>query len=132
MEADLIALLLARPAVTGAAGDRITPLARKQGAALPAIVMQRIGGGPEYADDGEAGIQGARMQIDCWGETYASAKDLSGLVISELSALADVIEGATTFLYIVLEEVRDLRESGVNQAEYLYRTSLDFLVWTTH
>jgi len=29
-----------------------------------------------------------------------------------------------------LTVIRDLRESGVNQSEYLYRCSMDFIVWS--
>ncbi len=130
MEKDLIGLLLANAPIVAIVGDRVTPLARTQGAALPAIVVQRIGNGPEYADDGEVGIESARVQIDCWAETYGAAKDLSGAVRDALSALADVIQGSTTFLYIVLEEERDLREPGGNAPEYLFRVSMDFLVWS--
>lgn len=130
MEADLIGMLAASPAVLAIVSDRVTPLARTQGAALPAVVVQRIGGGPEMADDGSAGIQGARVQVDCWASTYGEAKDLAGVVIAQLNATMDQIHGSTTFIYIVLEEVRDLREAGYNAPEYLFRTSLDFLVWT--
>lgn len=130
MEADLIGKIAASVSISAIVADRVTPLARTQGAELPAVVVQRIGGGPEMADDGSAGIQGARVQVDCWGRTYAEAKDLSGVVIAELNATMDEIHGSTTFIYIILEEARDLREPGYNNPEYFFRTSLDFMVWT--
>ena len=131
MEKDLLALLLASASVGAIVGTRITPIAREQGGILPAVTLQRISGGPEYADDGEVGIQGARVQFDCWGDTYASVKDLAIAVTNELSAVQDVTQGATTFIYILLEEERDAgREAGSNADEYLYRVSLDFMVWS--
>lgn len=130
MEKDLIALLLASTSVTAIAGNRVTPVARTQGDPLPAVVIQRISGAPEYADDGEVGLQNARMQIDCWALDYAGAKDLAAAVTQELSAKRDVTQGATTFIYILLDDVRDNREPGYGNPEYLFRTSLDFIVWT--
>lgn len=130
MEKDLIDLLLANAPLVSLVGDRVTPVARTQGDPLPAVVTMRISGAPEYADDGEVGIQNARMQIDCWGESYESAKDLAAAVTTALSAVRDIVQGATTFIYIILDDVRDSRESGFNNAEYLFRTSLDFIVWT--
>ena len=130
MEADLIGKLLASAPVSAIVSDRVTPVARTQGAALPAATVQRIAGGPEMADDGSAGIAGVRVQVDCWAATYGQAKDLAGAVTTELNATADEIQGSTNFIYIILEDVRDLREPGYNNPEYLFRVSLDFLVWS--
>lgn len=126
MEKDLIALMLAL-----LPGATVTPVARTQGSPLPAVVIQRVSGGPEYADDGEVGLLGARVQVDCWGETYAAAKDQAIAVRGALSALRDRVQGATTFIYVTLEDERDTREPGYNNAEYLFRTSLDFDVWSS-
>ena len=105
------------------------PHLRPQGEALPSVTLSRISGGPLYADDGEVGLLSARMQIDAWGETYTSAKTLARAVTERLSAVRDVVQGATNFMYVTLEDERDLSETGANRAEYLHRVSLDFIVW---
>lgn len=130
MEAGMIALLLAAPAVTAIVDNRIYPLSRPQGAALPSITLQRISGAPLYADDGEVGLINGRVQIDCYGETYTSAKTLAAAVKSTLSAVIDTIAGGVDFKYILVEDERDIRETGAAQVDYPFRVAIDFDVWT--
>jgi hypothetical protein len=128
MEEALIARLLADTGVAAIAGARVFPGSRPQGAALPAVVLNRISGGPLYADDGEVGLEQARIQIDCWAESYAAAKLLARAVTASLSAFEGTV-GATTFQFIELDIEQDLREGGGDAASYPFRTALDFLVW---
>jgi hypothetical protein len=128
MEEAIIAKLLADSGVSTIVGNRVFPGSRPQASTLPALVLNRISGGPEYADDGEVGLEQARIQIDCWAATYGAAKKLARAVTASLSAFEGTI-GATTFQLIELDIERDLREGGGDTADYPFRTSLDFLVW---
>jgi hypothetical protein len=128
MEEALITRLLADGGVAALASTRVFPGSRPQGSALPAVELHRISGAPEYADDGEVGLEQARIQINCWGATYTAAKLLARAVTASLSAFEGTI-GATTFQLIELDIERDLREAGGNAADYPFRTSLDFLCW---
>ncbi len=128
MEEAFIAYLLAAGAISTLVSNRVFPFSRRQGSTLPAITVQRIGGAPEVADDGEAGIEEVRMQVDCWATTYAGARELSRAVRDRLSTFRGTT-GGVDFLHVELDNDQDLRESGANAAEYLYRVSLDFLVW---
>ena len=127
MEEALIARLRADAGVAAIADMRVFPGARPQNSALPAIVVNRISGGPLYADDGEVGLEQGRIQVDCWAETYTGAKLLARAVTASLSAFDGTV-GATTFEFIELENERDLREGGSNSADYPFRTALDFVV----
>ncbi len=127
MEEALIALLLADAGVAGIAAARIFPGARPQGSALPAVVLHRISGAPLYADDGEVGLEKARIQVDCWADTYAGAKLLARAVTAVLSGFEGTA-GATHFHIIELDAERDLRQGGANAEAYPFRTMLDFLV----
>jgi hypothetical protein len=127
MEEAVIARLLAGSGVAAVVGTRVFPGAHPQGSALPAVVLNRISGGPLYADDGEVGLEQARIQIDCWAETYTGAKLLARVVTACLSAFDGPV-GATTFEFIELENERDLREGGGDAASYPFRTALDFVV----
>ena len=129
MEESLISLLLSDSGLAALVSNRIHPGSLPQGATLPAIVMNRISGGPQYADEGETGLNEARVQFDCWAATYSQAKLVARAVIDRLSAFDGVV-GTTTFANIMLDDERDLRETGSNAAEYSFRTSLDFSVWT--
>lgn len=90
--------------------------------------MNRISGAPVYTDQGESGLATARVEIDCWGATYTSAKQTARAVIAALSAFVGTA-GSYTFQYVLLDAERDFSEAGSNAAEYLYRTNLDFIVW---
>lgn len=129
MEGALIDLIKTDPTIAAVVGDRVFPLRRAQGSAYPAIVVTRISGQPLYADDGEVGLQDARVQIDSVAQSYTAAKDLAQMVRRLLSAFSGVHQGIT-FSYIMLDEERDLAESGANAAEYPTRVALDCIVWT--
>jgi Protein of unknown function (DUF3168) len=128
MEEALIAKLLATSGVASLAQARVFPGRRPQGSALPAIVLNRISGAPIYTDQGESGLATARIQFDCWGTTFTSAKRTARAVIAALSAFFGTA-GDYTFQYILLDAERDFSETGSNATEYLFRTTLDFIVW---
>lgn len=127
IEEAIIQRLLATSGVTSIVGTRVFPGAKPGGASLPAIVFNKISGGPIYADEGEVGLDESRIQIDCWGATYTAAKNLSRAVRGSLSGYVGTSQGTET-LFCSLDIERDIRESGSNASEYLYRTSMDFLI----
>jgi hypothetical protein len=129
MEEGIITKLLATSGVTALVSDRVHPGRRPQASALPAIDIASISGAPVYTNDGESGLERARVEINCWGSTYTSAKTVARAVKAALSAFFGEA-GGINFQYILLDTERDMNETGSNQAEYLYRTSLDFIVWT--
>lgn len=129
VEERIIAKLLAASGVTALVSTRVYPVARPQGSTLPAVTLQRIDGAPLLTDEGDSGLENPRIQLDCWGTTYASAKAAARAVIAALNAFDGTLTGVNIPL-IELEAERDMpRESGTNVNEYLFRTSLDFLVW---
>lgn len=129
MEEAIIQRLLATTGVTNIVGTRVFPGSLPQAYAMPAVTMHVISGGPLYADDGEVGLDEVRVQIDCWATTYSAAKLLARAVRESLSAFVGTV-GSTAFPYILLDVIRDFREAGGNQAEYLFRTNMDYIVWS--
>lgn len=127
IEEGIIQRLLATSGVTSLVGTRVFPGVRPQAAALPAIVFTLVSKVPVYDDDGEAGIETCRVQIDSWATTYTQAKQLSRTVRASLSAYFGTSEG-TESLYCQLDAERDLMEGGANAAEYLHRVSQDYLI----
>lgn len=128
MEEGVISYLLSDSTVQALVSNRVFPGSRPQGSQLPAITIYRISGAPIYADDGEAGLDESRVQIDCWGETYSEAKQTARAVRDRLSGFVGP-SGGITFQYLLIDSERDLRESGSNSSEYLFRTSIDLIVW---
>lgn len=128
MEEGIIAKLRATSGVTELVAQRISPGRRPQASALPAITLTTISGAPVYSDDGESGLFSASIEINCWGETYSSAKAVARAVKAALSAFAGEVSGVT-FQNILLDAERDFSESGSNASAYLYRTNLDLTCW---
>ncbi len=130
MEKDLRSYMLTLSGITDLVSSRIYPVDRPQGSELPAITYSRVSGGPEYAEDGETGLEFGRMQLRYWGETYAAAKDLAIACVNNLSAVADVTQDSTTFRQIHVDVIRDEpRQSGGNNDEYLFSVTTDLLIW---
>lgn len=128
MENAIITRLLGDSGVAALVSTRVYPVSRDQDSGLPAVTVARISGAPVYVDTGEAGLFEARIQIDCWGADYPSAKNTATAVKTSLSGFFGVVNGVT-FQNLHIDAERDSRESGGNQSEYLFRTSVDFIVW---
>ena len=79
-------------------GDRVYPLTLPQGAVLPAVVYQLVGGeGPLHshgdAHDGDgagASFQRSRVQLGCWADSARGAE----LLAAEVEAAVDGFSGA--------------------------------------
>lgn len=129
MEEAIRTRLLNTSGVTALVGTRVYCGSRPQGQTLPDVIINRISGAPIYTDDGESGLAEARIELDCWGTTYGSAKNVARAVIESLSAFFGTV-GDTPFQYILLDAERDFREVGtVDSTENLFRTNLDFIIW---
>ena len=129
MIADLIDYLLADSTLAALVSGRIYPETLKKGAAVPAVTLSQISGAPLYADDGETGLVNERVQIDCWAETYAAARAAANAVKGRLSAVADVTQGDTTFILVMLDNEQDRQEPGSQVAEYRHRVIQDYIIW---
>jgi hypothetical protein len=125
MEAALIAKLLATSGVTALVSTRINWSRRPQGEALPSIVLTRISGQPDVHHGGASGLVESRVQADCWGSTYKTAKDVARAVQTAITAQG-FTQGTIRFDVILLDSERDdtFDESGVAY----FRTSLDLMI----
>lgn len=103
--------------VAAVVSGRIYPVILPQGATFPAITYNRVAVSRVHALTGYTGLESAIVQIDCWAETYAAAKELA-----RKARLA--MQGAETF-NARPEGDRDLFE---DEAE-IYRISSDFECW---
>lgn len=124
MEAALLAKLLATAGVTALVSTRINWSRRPQGEALPAIVLHRIDGAPDVHHGGASGLVVSRVQVDCWAESYGSAKAIARAVETAITAQT-FTQGATRFDVILIADERD---STFDETTPLFRTSLDLIV----
>ena len=90
-----------------------------KGAGTPRAVMYRVSGAQDHTLRGPAIIQG-RVQIDCYGKTFAEAVTASRAIQAELSGYrGGPIKG------MFLDAIRDGFE---DDAQLLQRVSLTFAV----
>lgn len=131
MEEALTTHLLAQAGLTalvGTAPARVTWARRRQGSALPAVVLHVISRTPGYTMQAASTAVDQRVQIDCWAATYGDAKAVARQVTAALSGAHPTV-GGVAFLGSFKESERDSFESGEG-GDALHRCSMDFIIWT--
>ena len=111
--------------VAALVGTRIFPSLAPQNAANPLIVYQRISADRITSLDGPSGLSWARVQVDCYAETYAGAKTLSAAIRVALEGYRGTVGGVRVG-GISLETDRDLYENDPEPG--LFRVTHDFTV----
>jgi hypothetical protein len=132
MEEALIAHLLADSGVqalaqTGAAAARLYWVHAPQGVAKPYATLFKVAGLRDTPLSGPNGFQQSRVQVDCYGLTYASAKGLARAIEAAVGA-GRFTQNGIEFQACFLVAERDGFESDATP-DKLFRVSLDF---TTH
>jgi hypothetical protein len=126
MEEELRALLLANSGVSALVSSRIAWGERIQGTAVPDILLTVISRPRDYHMTGASNPAEYRVQADCYGKTYASAKTVSRAVDALLSGYS-----GGNFQAVFTGGERDLRSAGSNDADRLFGVSLDYLIHFT-
>ena len=112
-EATIYALL------TALVAGRVYPDVAPEGAALPRIVYQQVGGqGLSFLDGAMPSKENGRMQIACWATTRAAA-----------IALAKQVEAAVCASAALQAIPLGARASDFEQDTNLYACRQDFSVW---
>lgn len=123
MEEAFRALLLASSGVTALVSGRVNWGTHPQGQPLPGVVLNVISDTNGHLINAPETLTLARVQVDCWAPTYASAKALGRAARAALDG-----HRGGKFLGVFLAGARDGREGGTNEADRPFRVSLDFLV----
>lgn len=123
MEEEFRAILLAHPAIADLVGDRVDWGLHPQGAPYPAIILNVVSGSDGQTMNGSNGLFQGRIQVDCDGFSYQSAKAVARAV----RALLHCYRGGG-FRLVTWVSTRDGREGGSNEVERLSRVSMDFTV----
>jgi hypothetical protein len=98
-EADLKTHLAADSGITALVSDRIYPMVVPQGAAMPALTFQHIGGQPmTNLAGGDGNLLNYRVQINCWSDTYLQAQALAELVRTRLQTAASTFKAVATLV----------------------------------
>lgn len=127
MEEALISYLLADSGVAALASTRLYWVQAAQGVAKPYATLQRVSGLRDTPMDGPSGLIESRVQIDCYGLTYAAAKTLARAIETAISGAA-FTQGSTYFQGCFLDAERDGYEAEASP-DKLFRVSLDFIIF---
>ena len=82
---DAGSFIVARLTEQTAAADRIYPLILPEMPTYPAIAYQQVSAVHLHAMGSDAGLVRVRMQVTCWGSTYAEARAVADAITSKLS-----------------------------------------------
>jgi hypothetical protein len=127
VQADFIDLILGAPAVTAAVGTKVYWARRPQGALAPLILMHVISELPDFRLGGVGSHRRTRVQIDCYGTTYADARAGAAAVKTLLNGYTGTV-GGTRIQGVFQDSERDMTEGGDTATERLFRVSMDFFV----
>ena len=122
MEEDLRGHLAADTTLAGLVGPHIQWAARD---AAPSVALHLIDAPPDWTLKGPSGLVQARVQMDCWAETFLVAKAIGDAARAALPATGAVI-GATKFLSCVVIDT-DRGRFG-ESPNLLHRTRIDVRV----
>lgn len=114
------ARLVADATVQSLVENRIYPQVIPQGSLMPAVVLSVIDERPinSLTGDPSTRLKRARLQVDCYAETYLEAHDVFDAVDNVISSLSDP----------ELSAHRELSEDLYEDETQLYRVSSDFIV----
>lgn len=122
MEEDLRTHLAADAPLTAVVADHIQWAVRDS---APSLALHLIDAPPGWTLKGPSGLVQARVQMDCWAETFLGAKAIGDAAVAALPAIGLVV-GATKFLScVVLDTERGRFGESPN---LLHRTRIDVRV----
>lgn len=128
----VVQLLLAAPAVSAIVADRVWPRFMPDGQTFPACVVTKVSGLGEYTNDGDAGLENARVQVDCYAVTAEECIRLRTAVRRLLSGYKGGLESgspcaiASSFCMTDMDlTVTETERTGPR----LKRRMLEFSIW---
>lgn len=106
------------------AGNRIYPQTLPQGATLPAVRYLQVSDPPEHTHSGRSNLRHPRFQLDCFAETYLTAKRLADQVINAIDGYRGPMGSATCYAGFQ-ENARDNHDPELNR----HWVSVDIEIW---
>lgn len=123
-EKAIIDILLADAAVTALVGTRVYFATAPQAPVLPYIVMYRISAPRVHSLEGPSGLAAARIQIDMYAKSGASARAVGEAVRVALDCFRDEQSGVNLQCVLLLDEM-----DGYSEDPELRYVTHDYRVW---
>lgn len=131
MESSLHSYLSSKTSITNLVGSNIWRgrLPQSYSWSSPAITFRRISEPHDHNLDGASGIAQARVQIDCWARSAATADNVAEQVRLVLQGYSGTL-GTITATSVVLDNVVSIPEQPKDASdEWRYHIALDFLIF---
>ena len=120
IENKLFNWLIAHPGVMAFIGTRLFPLVAPEGVAKPFCTYQKISNARAYTFSKTSPVSRARIQLDCWGDSYSQVKGLA----SEISTALEAWDSTE-----ILTAQQQNESDGYEPDTKLFRVSVDFFIW---
>lgn len=126
--------LTANAGVAALVGPRVYPVRLPTNVTLPAVSYQRISSTRLHSHQGASGLAHPRLQVDCWGRSYSSARGVATAVRKALDGYRGAFGGGGNQVPIggvFLDNEMDVPEE-IDEDEDdvpLYHIALDFMIW---
>lgn len=120
IEEDLYSYLSTYAGLVALVDTRIYPLVGPQKVTAPYCTYQKISPGRMYSHSGFSGLSKPRMQVSCYGSTYAQVKAVAAQVIAAVEAWP----GASNIQAAFVENELDMYDPETG----LYHVPVDFFV----
>lgn len=122
MEEALRGHLADNSGVSNIVGQRLQ-WAVREGA--PSVALHLVDAPPDWTLKGPSRLVQARVQIDCWADTFIGAKALGAAVLAALPAIGQVVAGVKFLSCVVIDTDRGTFGESPN---LLHRTRIDVRV----
>lgn len=123
MEEALLASLANDDALAALVGNRIQWEVRDQ--VSPSLALHLVDAPPDWTLKGPSGLVQARVQMDCWAETFLGAKAVGEAAKAALPPIGHVTGGVHFLSCVVLDSDRGRFGDAPN---ILHRTRIDVRV----
>ncbi len=129
----VVHILLQDPGIFAITGDRIFPDRLPDATDFPAVVVQKAAGAGEYTNTGDAGIENARIQIDCYSaKGSADCVALKQLVRRRLSGFKGGRESGSPCAIdasFCINDSAGPAQQTERAGPRLWRRMLEFNIW---
>jgi hypothetical protein len=132
IEQDLFTYLSAQATLTAEVGTRIYPNKMPaHDATYPAITYFKVSGQRETDMDGDSDLKHPRYQFNCWGRSYADAKEVAEALRTVLHAKRTTM-GESDVKATFLTDEADMLNPDTNLPggnDPLYCVRQDYVIW---
>jgi hypothetical protein len=132
LEKDIATYLMTKTTVTDYVGTgdvvNVFPMALPPTRPFPSISYQLVSDVGLNSTHGPSGLARARLQIDCWSDSYGVAKDLANVVRGEFDGFRGTL-GETVIRSMILINRGDHHDPKATMRDVVRGVRSDYEIW---